>query len=50
MEYAYYLKALCFYEQIVDVERDAEMTRLALDAFEELVRRFPKATMHEMAN
>ena len=43
VEYAYYLKALCFYEQIVDVERDAEMTRLALDAFEELVRRFPKS-------
>jgi len=42
VEYAYYLKALCFYEQIVDVERDAEMTRLALGAFEELVRRFPK--------
>ena len=42
VEYAYYLKALCFYEQIVDVERDAEMTRLALNAFEELVRRFPK--------
>lgn len=43
VEYAYYLKALCFYEQIVDVERDAEMTRLALNAFEELVRRFPKS-------
>ena len=41
VEYAYYLKALCFYEQIVDVERDAEMTKLALSAFEELVRRFP---------
>lgn len=25
-EYAYYLRALSFYEQIVDVERDAEMT------------------------
>ncbi len=43
VEYAYYLKALCFYEQIVDVERDAEMTRLALNAFEELVRRFPNS-------
>ncbi len=43
VDYAYYLKALCFYEQIVDVERDAEMTRLALNAFEELVRRFPKS-------
>ena len=42
VEYAYYLKALCFYEQIVDVERDAEMTRIALNAFEELVRRFPE--------
>jgi outer membrane protein assembly factor BamD len=41
IEYAYYLKALCYYEQIVDVERDAEMSRLALSAFEELVRRFP---------
>ena len=43
VDYAYYLKALCYYEQIVDVERDAEMTRLALNAFEELVRRFPES-------
>mgnify|MGYP003297182255 CR=1 FL=1 len=41
VEYAYYLIALGYYEQIVDVERDAEMTRLALTAFEELQRRFP---------
>ena len=40
-EYAYYLRALCFYEQIVDVERDADMTRRALAAFEELMRRYP---------
>ena len=33
-EYAYYLLALCFYEQIVDVERDALMTKKALEAFE----------------
>ena len=31
-EYAYYLQALCYYEQIVDVERDADMTYRALDA------------------
>ena len=37
VEYAYYLKALCYYEQIVDVQRDAEMTKLAMQAFEELV-------------
>ena len=44
VEYAYYLIALSYYEQIVDVERDAEMTRLALAAFEELQRRFPNGT------
>ena len=42
VEYAYYLKALSYYEQIVDVERDAAMTQLAMQAFEELVRRFPE--------
>lgn len=41
-EYAYYLKALVFYEQIVDVERDADMTRRALFAFEDLLRRYPE--------
>ena len=40
-EYAYYLKALVFYEQIVDVERDADMTRKALLAFEDVLRRYP---------
>ena len=44
VEYAYYLKALSYYEQIVDVERDAAMTKLAMQAFEELVRRFPGGT------
>lgn len=41
VEYAYYLRALCYYEQILDVGRDAEMSMLALSALEELVRRFP---------
>ncbi|MGC6537221.1 MAG: outer membrane protein assembly factor BamD [Candidatus Puniceispirillaceae bacterium] len=40
-EYAYYLRALCFYEQIVDVGRDAAMTIDAKAAFEELLRRYP---------
>lgn len=39
--YAYYLKALCFYEQISDVGRDQKMTRLAQQALEEIVTRFP---------
>ena len=43
-EYAYYLRALSFYEQIVNVERDAAMTRAAGDAFEDLLRRYPEGT------
>ena len=39
--YAYYLKALCSYEQIGDVRRDSTATSNALQAFEEVIRRFP---------
>ena len=39
--YAYYLRALCYYEQISDVGRDAKMTDLALKSLEEVVRRYP---------
>ena len=39
--YAYYLKALCYYEQISDVERDQEMTQDALTALEDIITRFP---------
>jgi outer membrane protein assembly factor BamD len=39
--YAYYLRGLCFYEQISDVGRDQAMTERALEAFEELTRRYP---------
>jgi outer membrane protein assembly factor BamD len=39
--YAYYLKALCYYEQISDVQRDARMTELALAALTDVVNRFP---------
>lgn len=39
--YAYYLKALCFYEQISDVRRDQKMTELALDSLQQVVQRFP---------
>ncbi len=41
IDYAYYLKALSFYEQIVDVARDQEITQLALESFDTLLRRFP---------
>lgn len=39
--YAYYLKALDYYIQITDVERDQKDTQEALDAFAEVIRRFP---------
>lgn len=43
IDYAYYLKALCYYEQISDVRRDQEMTQQALDALDALIRRFPES-------
>lgn len=39
--YAYYLRALCFYEQISDVVRDHLYTEKAEAALTEVVRRFP---------
>ena len=42
--YAFYLKALSYYEQISDVERDQKMTRLALESLDEVVRRFPESS------
>ena len=39
--YAYYLKALSYYEQIVDVDRDQAMTERAMEALQEVVNRFP---------
>lgn len=39
--YAYYLKALCYYEQISDVARDQKMTELSLNALNEVIKRFP---------
>ncbi len=41
VDYAYYLKAMSYYEQITDVTRDQEMTRMALEALDTLVQRFP---------
>ena len=39
--YAYYLVALCYYEQISDVRRDQKDTKQALDALTEVIRRYP---------
>jgi outer membrane protein assembly factor BamD len=39
--YAYYVKAICYYIQIVDVGRDQKTTELAVRALDDVVRRFP---------
>ncbi|SBV99952.1 Outer membrane protein assembly factor BamD [uncultured Alphaproteobacteria bacterium] len=41
--YAYYLKALCYYEQISDVGRDQKMTLDARAALSEVIKRFPES-------
>ena len=40
--YAYYLKAVCYFEQIIDVGRDQAATDQALAALREITRRFPR--------
>jgi len=39
--YAHYLTAMSYYEQVTDVTRDQRNTQQALDAFGELIRRYP---------
>lgn len=41
--YAYYLKALCSYDQIVDVGRDQQITKDAKKSLQEVVARFPNS-------
>jgi len=42
--YAYYLRALCYYEQIVDISRDQKGTLEAMTAMQEVVNRFPNSS------
>lgn len=39
--YAYYMKALCYYEQISSVEKDQGNTEEALNALQQVIIRFP---------
>ncbi|MEZ5690291.1 MAG: outer membrane protein assembly factor BamD [Rickettsiales bacterium] len=41
--YAYYLIAICYYDQISDVGRDQMITQQALQALNEVARRFPNS-------
>jgi len=48
--YAYYLKAECYFERIVDVGRDQAATEQALTAMREVARRYPKTEYAEDAH
>jgi len=41
--YAYYLRAMSYYEQIADVQRDQRMTAQAMNALQDVVNRFPES-------
>jgi len=41
--YAYYLKAECYFEQILDIGRDQAATEEALTAMRDVARRYPKS-------
>ena len=41
VSYAYYLRALCYYEQIADIQRDQKGTEQAMAALQDVVTRFP---------
>ncbi len=41
--YAYYLRALSFYEQIADIQRDQKGTEQAMAALQDVVNRFPES-------
>ena len=40
--YAHYIKAICYFEQIVDVNRDQAATGQALDSLRDVVQRYPQ--------
>ncbi len=41
--YIYYLRALCYYEQIADIQRDQKGTEQAMTALQEVITRFPNS-------
>ncbi len=43
IDYVYYMKALCYYEQISHEELDGKNNNLALENLEQLIKRFPNS-------
>jgi outer membrane protein assembly factor BamD len=44
VSYAYYLRALSYYEQIADIQRDQRGTEQAMNALQDVVNRFPESS------
>jgi outer membrane protein assembly factor BamD len=44
ISYAYYMKALCYYERLADVRRDQSNALSALKALQDVVSRYPSTT------
>jgi outer membrane protein assembly factor BamD len=42
--YAYYLRALCYYEQVEDIQREQKGTREAMAALQDVVTHFPDSS------
>jgi outer membrane protein assembly factor BamD len=42
VDYAYYMRALCYYEQIADIRRDQRASQQAYEGFTDVIRRFPE--------
>lgn len=42
-DYMYYLRGLCYYDQILDVGRDQDLTIKSIDAFKVLIARYPNS-------
>ncbi|MBR1948468.1 MAG: outer membrane protein assembly factor BamD [Alphaproteobacteria bacterium] len=43
IDYAYYMKGMCYYDQIVGSEKDQENTAKAEEAFNQVIVRFPQS-------
>jgi outer membrane protein assembly factor BamD len=44
VDYAFYLKALCYYDQISDIRRDQKMTERATESLQDVISRFPNSS------
>ncbi len=44
IDYAYYLRAMAYYKGILDLKRDGETAQLAMEAFKEVIARFPNTS------